>query len=102
LDQTYPGERWSIRGILSHVGGAEWWYLQSLGLEGIPEARLPQDAFERLSLTRARTEAVLPDLAGLEKVSGREGELWSPRKVMRRAIWHELDHVEHIRKLLGL
>jgi hypothetical protein len=102
LDQTYPVERWSIRGILSHVGGAEWWYLQSLGLEGIPETRLPQDAFERLSLTRARTGAVLPDLAGLEKVCGREGELWSPRKVLRRAIWHELDHIEHIRKLRRL
>ena len=102
LDQTYPGERWSIRGILLHVGEAEWWYLQSLGLEGIPEARLPRDAFERLKVTRARTEEVLPDLAGVEKVCGREGELWSPRKVLRRAIWHELDHIDHIRKLIHL
>ena len=102
LDQTYAGERWSIRGILSHVGGAEWWYQQSLGLEGMPEAQLPQDVFEKLKVTRARTQAVLPDLAGLEKVCGREGELWSPRKMLRRAIWHELDHIEHIRKLIPL
>ena len=102
LDQAYPGERWSIRGILSHIGVAEWSYLQSLGLEGVPKARLPQDAFERLKVTRARTLEVLPDLAGLEKVCGREGELWSPRKVLRRAIWHELDHIEHIRKLIQL
>jgi hypothetical protein len=102
LDQTYPGERWSIRGILSHAGGAEWWYQQALGLEGIPEAQLPRDVFERLKVTRAHTLEVLPDLAGLEKVCGREGELWSPRKMLRRAIWHELDHIEHIRKLIAL
>jgi hypothetical protein len=100
LDQTYPGERWSIRGILAHVGGAEWWYQQSLGLEGIPEAQLPQNVFDRLKVTRARTLEVLPDLAGQEKVWGREGELWSPRKMLRRAIWQELDHIEHIRKLI--
>ncbi len=102
LDQTYPGERWPIRGILSHVGGAEWWYQQALGLEGMTEAQLPRDAFERLKVTRARTLEVLPDLAGLEKVWGRQGELWSPRKMLRRAIWHELDHIEHIRKLIAL
>ena len=102
LDQTYPGERWSMRGILAHVGEAEWWYQQSLGLEGMPEAALPQDVFEKLKVTRARTPEVLPDLAGLEKVWGREGELWSPRKMLRRAIWHELDHIDHIRKLIPL
>jgi hypothetical protein len=102
LDQTYPGERWSIRGILLHLGGAEWWYLQSLGMEGIFQSLVPQDAFERLKVTRARTLDVLPDLAGLEKVCGREGELWSPRKILRRTVWHELDHIEHIRKLILL
>jgi hypothetical protein len=102
LDQTYPGERWSIRGILGHVGGAEWWYQQALGLEGMPEAQLPQDAFERLKITRARTLEILPDLAGLKKVCGREGELWSPHKILRRTIWHELDHIEHIRKLIPI
>jgi hypothetical protein len=100
LDQTYPDERWSIRGILSHLAGGEWWYQQSLGLENMPEAQLPQDAFEALKVTRARTLEVLPGLAGLEKVCGREGELWSPRKILRRTIWHELDHIEHIRKLI--
>jgi hypothetical protein len=24
LDRTYPAERWSIRGILNHIAGAEW------------------------------------------------------------------------------
>ena len=37
----------------------------------------------------------------VDKVVGLEGELWSPRKMLRRAAWHERDHTEHIRKLLG-
>ena len=28
-----------------------------------------------------------------------EGEFWSPRKLLRRAVWHERDHTVHIRKL---
>jgi hypothetical protein len=68
----------------------------------MPEAQLSQDAFESLKITRARTLEVLPDLAGLEKVCGREDELWSPRKILRRTIWHELDHIEHIRKLIPI
>jgi hypothetical protein len=32
LEEKRPGERWSIAGILGHVGGAEWWYLDRLGL----------------------------------------------------------------------
>ena len=27
-------------------------------------------------------------------------ELWSSRKVLRRALWHERDHTQHIRQLL--
>ena len=29
-----------------------------------------------------------------------DGEIWSPRKLLRRALWHELDHIGHIYKLL--
>ncbi|MDT8898172.1 DinB family protein [Thermanaerothrix sp. 4228-RoL] len=102
LDRTYPGERWSIRGILEHVAGAEWWYLDRLGLAGMPRAALPADVFERLTMVRQRLEAVLPQLEGEERVIGRQGELWSPRKLLRRALWHERDHYDHIRRLLGL
>jgi len=48
---------------------------------------------------RARLLEVLPSLVGVEQVVGRRGELWSPRKLLRRALWHERDHAEHIRKL---
>jgi len=101
LDRQYPDERWSIRGIIGHVGGAEWWYLNQLDLTGVQGNQLPTDVFERLEVVRKKLVEVLPQLEGVELVRGRWGELWSPRKLLRRAVWHELDHVEHIRKLLG-
>jgi hypothetical protein len=99
LSEKQAGERWNILGILRHVGGAEWWYLDRLGL-AFKRAELPGDPFERLASVRARLVEVLPDLAGSTQVVGVEGEFWSPRKVLRRAAWHERDHTEHIRKLL--
>ncbi|MDW8214000.1 MAG: hypothetical protein RMJ55_10615 [Roseiflexaceae bacterium] len=33
-------------------------------------------------------------------VAGQGGEVWSARKVVRRALWHERDHTQHIARLL--
>lgn len=101
LDQTYAGERWSIRGILKHIGGAEWWYLDRLGLAPAGRDALAKDAFDRLAQVRAWTQACLPGLAGKELVRGIDGELWSPRKLLRRLLWHEIDHCAHIQRLLA-
>jgi uncharacterized damage-inducible protein DinB len=95
LAATRPGERWSIAGILKHVGGAEWWYMHQLGL-AFPQEQLPKEPFQRLRAVRAHLLAVLPTLAGSRQVVGTDGEFWSPRKLLRRAVWHELDHVDHI------
>ncbi len=99
LDQTYPNERWSIAGILKHIGGAECWYLDRLDL-ALPREQIPGEPFARLKGSRARLNEVLPTLEGSKQVVGVDGEFWSPRKVLRRALWHERDHIEHIRKLL--
>jgi hypothetical protein len=48
---------------------------------------------------RARLVDVLPGLSGDEQVVARQGELWSPRKLARRALWHERDHAAHIRQV---
>lgn len=101
LEKKLSGERWSVLGVLKHVGGAEWWYLDRLDLAGITADLVPKDPFERLALVRGRLETVLPTLAGENRVLGKEGEFWSPRKLLRRALWHERDHVGHIEKLLG-
>lgn len=100
-DRPVAGERWSVRGILRHIGGAEWWYLDRLGLGMLRREELPGDAMERLAFSRERLERVLPELVGrADLVRGREGEIWSPRKLLRRAIWHEMDHIEHIIRLI--
>ena len=103
LDRAVEGE-WSIRRILTHTGGAEWWYLDRLGL-AFPREQSPNAAFERLEKVRAHFQAVLPSLAGDERVVEPAHEHWSPRKMLRRALWHERDHTAHIlqfRRRLGV
>lgn len=101
LSRRYPGEKTDIAGILRHVGGAEWWYLSRLGLVSHQE-RLPEEYQDRLEMSRSRLIEILPALAGSTQVVGIEGEFWSSRKLLRRAVWHERDHTFHIRKLLDL
>ncbi len=86
---------WSILRILTHVGGAEWWYLEKLGL-AFPREEVPEEAIERLEKVRARLRAVLPSLAGDERLTEPTHEHWSPRKMLRRALWHERDHTAHL------
>jgi hypothetical protein len=100
LNARQPGERWSISGILGHVGGAEWWYLDRLGL-AFPRAKVLEEPFERLEAVRQLLVEQLPSLADSRLVIGMDGEFWSPRKLLRRAVWHERDHTLHIRKLTG-
>jgi uncharacterized damage-inducible protein DinB len=99
LDAVYADETWSIRKILAHVGTTEWWLLDRLSLGGA-RADLPKDPLERMRATREMMNKALLDLAGREWVLGRNGELWSPRKLLRRVLWHELDHIGQIIKLL--
>jgi hypothetical protein len=99
MERTYPGERWSIAGILNHIGGAEWWYQNRLGLIFTRED-VPDNPFQRLEKVRSNLVYILPGLVGSKQVLGVSGEFWSPRKVLRRAVWHEYDHIAHIRKLL--
>ncbi len=99
LNATYPTERWSIKGILGHVAGAEYWYMQCLGL-AFPRNELPEDPYARLKKVRAHFYTTLRSLEGVNKVIGVSGEFWSPRKILRKAAWHERDHIDHIRKLL--
>ncbi len=102
IDADHPGERWTIRGILAHVSTLQWWMLDRLGLAGVPRSGLPKDPLERYEAMYARLVEMLPGLAGSEQVLGKGGEFWSPRKLMRRSVWHQRDHAEHIRKLAEL
>ena len=99
LEMKHEGERWPISGILNHVGGAEWWYMDRLGL-AFPRNEVPKEPMARLGKVRAHLNRILPTLEGSKQVVGADGEFWSPRKMLRRAVWHERDHTQHIRKLM--
>jgi hypothetical protein len=99
LDKKFPGEHLTIAGILNHVGKADWWYLDRLGLAG-PRHELPDNPVEQLRIVRQHLLSLLPALAGSTQVVGIDGEFWSPRKLLRRAVWHERDHAFHIQKIL--
>jgi hypothetical protein len=102
LDQTFEGERWSIRGIVGHIADAETWYLDRLGLaEGLKS--LPEnDVFARILQVRNRMAEVLPLWVGNAEIREVEGEPWSGRKLLRRTAWHEMDHINHIINIMFL
>lgn len=92
----------SVAGVLRHVAGAENWYLWQMEM-AVPREKLPEDTLAMLAAVRANTRTRLPELAGDDRVvKGDGGELWSGRKVVRRALWHERAHTRHVRRLLGL
>lgn len=99
-DYDPSGQGWSIANIVRHVGNGDWWYLARLGLEHIPRSDLPSAPLDRIALSRSILCDVLPTLVGSNQVVGIDGEFWSPRKLLRRAVWHERDHTEHIRQVL--
>jgi len=99
LAATYTNERWSINGILGHIGSAEWWYLGNLNLV-FPGNDLSKEPMACLKQSRDLLIKSLRKLIDVSQVVGRYGEFWSPRKILRRALWHERDHIDHINKLI--
>lgn len=100
-DVKLPEERWRINGILLHVAHAEWWYQACVSPPTPPEeSNLPTEPLECLELVRAHLTALLPKQKGVHQLAEVEGEMWSTRKMLRRAAWHERDHTQHIRKLV--
>ncbi len=100
LNERLPGERWSINGILLHIGHAEWWYAACVSPPMPPqESDLPAEPLGCLELVRAHLVDLLPKNEGVHFMADVEGERWSFRKMLRRAAWHERDHTQHIWKL---
>lgn len=100
-NREFDGERWTISDIFRHVSNAEWWYLDRLGLSNCLREELPVDPIDRLNTVRENLFQVLPRLEDVVTVLEVEGEIWSPRKIIRRACWHEKDHLVHIQKLIN-
>lgn len=92
-----PGEQdWSLRTVASHMGAAELYLTDKL----MEPDRAPLD---RLRMTRHaafdRLDALTPDQLG--QVTTFEGEEWTPRKILRRMLEHEQEHLAQIRDIVA-
>ncbi len=99
LEKEHPGQRWNIWGIVKHIANAELWYLSRLDLTSLKYKQLDPDPQKRLAQTAVLIDKIFPTFTNLVKVTGIEGEFWSYRKILRRTLWHQRDHIEHIKEL---
>ncbi len=100
----------SIRRILRHIAGAEYWYLTRIPTPAHLPTEEPRDVFAALSAVRAAAEPVLRGLFATAPAkvvnvpettwSGTFTEGWTLRKILRRTLWHEGFHIEEIRRHL--
>ncbi len=95
----------SIREALDHLAQAEVWYMGRLD-ETPPEiivANIPGTTLERLQ--RVRQAAIMRVKSYPKELRGRvfthHGEQWTLRKALRRAVWHERDHLNQIDEMLA-
>jgi len=85
----------SIRDILFHLAEADVWYTDRL--KQWPEAPLFRLAAARsVALERLRAAAN----TDAETVTTHDGEEWTPRKIVRRMLEHEREHIQQIRAML--
>jgi len=66
----------------------------------VPDGEPPDDPLERFAWIRSFTLRSLPTLAGRDILADCGGEAWTPRKALRRTIWHERDHTRQIATIL--
>ena len=99
LLRDHPGQRWNIIGIAKHVANAELWYLQRLELTETISQDLSPDFIPRLAQTSALINSAFSSFRDKVVVRGIDGEFWSYRKIVRRTLWHQRDHIEHIKQL---
>lgn len=92
-----PGENeWPLRGVIGHLGTAELFLTGKL----TEPDRAPLDhlqATRRVALERLG--ALAPE--NLNRVIPYDGEDWTPRRVLRRMLEHEQEHLAHIRGLIA-
>ena len=100
IEMQRPGQRWNITGIVKHVANAEYWYLTRLGLTDLTRSDLTADPIERLALLAKEIDRAFPSFPSKVEVQGLEGEFWSYRKLVRRILWHQRDHIDHIKQLV--
>ncbi len=90
-------DAWSIRNVLEHIVRADLWYASRLAPSGLPEL------LWRLDATRAMVLNALDELDDdvRARVTKHDDEDWTARKVARRVLEHEQEHLAHIREILA-
>lgn len=113
LDWQSPKQGMTIRAILRHIGEAEQWYLSRLvdPMTLPPEWDDDQDmpVFEFLAMERqtflARFSQLTPEALGQVYYptawSEKPHEGWTARKVLRRLLEHQAEHLAHIQEVLA-
>jgi len=91
--------------VLRHLAGAEVWLTSrvdaSLRFDGPPRDGDPR---RYLDATRAWTVEQLPILVGRDPAIARtdsKGETWTLAKVLRRLVYHSLDHLRELERRLA-
>ena len=98
LRREFEGQRWTIEGILDHIARVELRYLSRLGFE-VPKLPENDSPYQMLEASAALINRCLPELNGFDQVLEYLQEKWSARKFVRRLLWHQRDHIDHIREL---
>src|SRR5258706_4060744 len=71
LDQAYPNEKWTINGILRHIGGGEGWGIERLQ-PALPPSKKAQTPMERLAKNRQAVLGLLSQIARGQQMVGPE------------------------------
>lgn len=95
------GGGWNMETYLRHIASAEKWYLSNFW-SGLPRLKRADDIMERIALVRNQLIDCFAGTTAEErkKINDADGELWTLRKVLRRAIYHERCHSTGIARLL--
>jgi predicted RNase H-like HicB family nuclease len=89
----------TLDGLFGHIWETENQILKHMGIVVDP-SEMPGDAVGRLQVVRAKFCAALPQWAEADIITEEFGEKWSPRKALRRALWHERDHTWQLEGLI--
>ncbi len=100
LDRTANVPNWNtLDGLMGHIWESEKMILNRMGAM-VDAAGMPGDALGRLQVVRAKFREMLPHWADEDLTVEEFGEKWSPRKALRRALWHERDHIWQLEGLI--
>lgn len=96
LNWREDSQSWSIRNVVEHIARADLWYASRLEDAGLPELTWRLAATRELIMTQLHN---LPSEAR-GRVTKHDSEDWTPRKVARRMLEHEQEHLQQIREIL--